>query len=60
LHYQFGVKSGLVTPERYLQETPDWLPDSTIQFSPEHQNKLDQLIEAYLENQATWRNPIIL
>ena len=30
LHYQFGTKSGLVTPKRYLQEVPNWLPDSTI------------------------------
>lgn len=54
VHYQFGVKSGLVTPERYLQEVPNWLPDSTIEFTPEHQIKLDQLIAAHLENQNRW------
>ena len=60
LHYQFGVKSGLVTPKRYLQEVSNWLPNSTIQFSPKHQIKLDQLIEAHIENQATWDTPIML
>jgi hypothetical protein len=60
IHYQFGTKSGLVTPKRYLKETPNWLPDHTIQFSPKHQIKLDQLIEAHLENQASWEQPIML
>jgi hypothetical protein len=60
IHYHFAVKSGLVTPERYLREVPNWLPDSTIQCSPKHQTKLDQLIEAHLENQSTWEQPIIL
>jgi hypothetical protein len=60
IHYQFGIKSGLVLPERYLKETPNWLPDHTIQFSPKHQIKLDQLIEAHLENQASWEQPIML
>jgi hypothetical protein len=58
IHFQFGTESGLVSPERYLKETPNWLPDSTIQFSLEQQNKLDQLIEAHLENQASWDKPI--
>jgi hypothetical protein len=60
LHYQFGVKSGLVTPERYLQEVPNWLPDPNIVFTAEHQSKLEQLIETHLENQATWDKPIML
>jgi hypothetical protein len=60
IHYQFGTKSGLVLPERYLKEVPNWLPDSTMQFSPEHQIKLDQLIQAHLNNQLTWEQPIKL
>jgi hypothetical protein len=59
LHYQFGVKSGLVSPERYLKEVHNWLPDSTIQFKPEHQIKLDQLIATHIENQLTWDKPIM-
>ena len=60
LHYQFGTKSGLVSPDRYLKEVPNWLPDNTIQFSPKHQIKLDQLIAAHLDNQTTWEQPISL
>ena len=60
LHYQFAIKSGLVTPERYLQEVPNWLPDDTIQFSPKHLKKLLELIAAHIENQLTWDKPIIL
>jgi hypothetical protein len=60
LHFQFGVKSGLVSSERYLQEVPNWLPDLTIQFKPEHQIKLELLIEAHIENQLTWDKPIRL
>jgi hypothetical protein len=59
IHYQFATKSGVVSPERYLKEVPNWLPDSTIQFTPEHQSKLNQLIEAHLENQLTWDAPIM-
>jgi hypothetical protein len=58
LHYQFGTKSGLVTSERYLKEVPNWLPDNTIQFTPKHQTKLDELIVAHIENQSTWELPI--
>jgi hypothetical protein len=57
LHYQFAIKSGLVLPERYLLSVPNWLPDHTILFTPEHQSKLDKLIEAHLANQATWEQP---
>ena len=60
LHYQFGVKSGLVTPKRYLQELLNWLPDFTIQFSPKHQIKLDLLITTHIENQLIWDKPIVL
>jgi hypothetical protein len=60
LHYQFGTKSGLVLPERYLKEVPNWLPDLTILFKPEHQTKLEQLIQAHLANQSTWQQPIML
>jgi hypothetical protein len=58
IHYQFAVKSGLVSPDRYLKELPNWLPDQLIIFKPDHQIKLDQLIAAHLENQATWDEPI--
>lgn len=57
LHYQFGVKSKLVSSGRYLKEVPNWLPDFTIKFTPKHQIKLDQLITAHLENQNRWVNP---
>ena len=60
IHYQFGTKSGLVSPDRYLAEVPNWLPNNMIQFTPDHQIKLDQLIAAHLENQATWDEPNIL
>jgi hypothetical protein len=58
LHYQFATKSGLVSPVRYLKEVPNWLPDQSILFKPDHQIKLDELITAHIDNQATWENPI--
>jgi hypothetical protein len=60
LHYQFATKSGLVTPERYLKEVPNWLPDQLILFKPDHQIKLEQLIKAHIDNQATWDKPNML
>ena len=60
IHYQFATKSGLVSPDRYLKEVPNWLPNNMIQFTPKHQIKLDQLIAAHLENQATWDKPSVL
>ena len=60
LHYQLVTKSGLVSPDRYLKEVPNWLPDQFIQFKPDHQINLDELIAAHLENQATWDKPIII
>jgi HNH endonuclease len=54
LHYQFGVRSGLVTSERYGKALDNWKPDPTIEFTPEHQNKLNLLIEAHIANQSTW------
>jgi hypothetical protein len=57
LHYQFGTKSGLVSPQRYLKETPNWLPDNSIIFATKHQEKLDRLIVEHLENQANWDKP---
>jgi hypothetical protein len=60
LHYQFSTKSGLVSPDRYLAEVPNWLPNNIIQFTTDHQIKLDELITAHLENQATWENPTFL
>jgi hypothetical protein len=60
IHYQFATKSGLVNSERYLKEVPNWLPDQSILFKPDHQIKLDQLITAHLENQATWDEPNML
>jgi hypothetical protein len=57
IHYQFGTKSGLVSPQRYLKETPNWLPDNTIIFTEAHQEKLDMLIAEHLENQAKWDKP---
>jgi hypothetical protein len=60
LHYQFGVKSGLVSPDRYLKEVPNWLPNNMIQFTPKHQIKLDQLITAHIDNQSRWEQPINL
>ena len=60
IHYQFATKSGLVTSDRYLKEVPNWLPDQLIIFTKEHQIKLDQLITAHVDNQATWDEPIII
>lgn len=57
LHYQFGTKSGLVTPARYLQAVSNWLPDNLIQFTPKHQIKLDLLIAAHIQNQLLWEPP---
>jgi hypothetical protein len=60
LHYQFGTKSGLVSPDRYLKEVPNWLSDQSILFTTDHQIKLDQLIKAHIDNQATWDKPNML
>jgi hypothetical protein len=57
MHYQFGTKSKLVSPQRYLESTPNWLPDNSIIFTPEHQQKLDMLVKKHLENQAKWDKP---
>ena len=57
IHYQFATKSGLVSPDRYLKEVQNWLPDQLILFKPKHQIKLDQLITAHLDNQTTWDKP---
>jgi hypothetical protein len=57
IHYQFGTKSGLVSPARYLQSTPNCLPDNSIIFKPAHQEKLDVLVREHLENQAKWNKP---
>jgi hypothetical protein len=57
IHYQFGTKSGLVSPARYLQSTPNWLPDNSIIFTQPHQEKLDRLITEHIENQAKWDKP---
>jgi hypothetical protein len=60
IHYQFATKSGLVSPDRYLKEVPNWLPNNMIQFTPKHQIKLDQLITAHIDNQSRWEQPINL
>jgi hypothetical protein len=60
IHYQFATKSGLVTSDRYLKEVPNWLPNNMIQFTPDHQIKLDELIKAHIDNQATWDRPNVL
>jgi hypothetical protein len=57
LHYQFGTKSKLVSPARYLQSMPNWLPDNSIIFTPKHQEKLDMLITEHIENQGKWDKP---
>lgn len=58
IHYQFATKSELVSCERYLQETLNWLPDNNIVFLSEHQQKLDMLITVHLQNQKGWIKPI--
>jgi hypothetical protein len=57
IHYQFGTKSQLVSPARYLESTPNWLPDNSIIFKPAHQEKLDMLIVEHLYNQTKWDKP---
>jgi hypothetical protein len=57
MHYQFVTKSKLVSPARYLESTPNWLPDNSIIFTPAHQEKLDMLIVEHLTNQAKWDKP---
>jgi hypothetical protein len=57
IHYQFGIKSKLVSSARYLEATPNWLPDNSIIFKPDHQEKLDMLISEHLTNQAKWNKP---
>jgi hypothetical protein len=57
IHYQFATKSSLASSARYLEATPNWLPDNSIIFTPKHQEKLDMLITEHLENQAKWVNP---
>jgi hypothetical protein len=57
IHYQFGTKSGLVSPQRYLEATLNWLPDNSMIFKPKHQEKIDMLVKEHLENQAKWDKP---
>jgi hypothetical protein len=57
IHYQFGTKSQLVSPQRYLQSVPNWLPDYTVCFTTKYQEKLDLLVKEHIENQAKWNKP---
>lgn len=60
IHYQFATKSKLVSPDRYLESTLNWLPDNTILFTTKHQEKLNQLIAEHLVNQARWGKPELI